>query len=266
MTKNKQQMTSLRYWIMPIPLVIGLSLQADLSAQPVSDTVPGALSDRLLRSTIAQKPPPPPPKPPPNGTRPGGGLNPHNPLSCNSLNRSLRALIPVENPVLTATDSPTFLFYLPFTAEQIQFGEFTLLTWPGEQQRLYRVRFTLPKTPGIVSVKLPPQPALKQGQYYRWYFQLYCQNGTGAQPDLTVNGMVQRVELTAERKRQINDATPDVWYDALAQVATQLQTAPQNPKLREDWRSLLRTIEAEDLAQAPLLGPVIPLKPASPQQ
>lgn len=258
MTKNKQQMTSLRYWIMSIPLAIGLSLQADLSAQTVSD--------RLLHSTIAQKPPPPPPKPPPNGTRPGGGLNPLNPLSCNTLNHSVRALLPVENPVLTTTNSPTFLFYIPFAAEQIQFGEFTLLSWPGEQQRLYQVRFTLPKTPGIVSVTLPPQLALQEGQYYRWYFQLYCQNGTGTQPDLTVNGMVQRVELTAERKRQIKDATPDVWYDALAQVAAQLQTSPQNPKLREDWRSLLRTIEAEELVQEPLLGPVIPLKPSSPQQ
>jgi hypothetical protein len=245
-----------RYWMVSIPLAIGVSLQA-APAQPVSDQVPHA--------AIAQKPPPPPPKPPPNGTRPGGGLNPHDPLSCNSLNRSVQALLPVENPVLTTTDSPTLLFYIPFSAEQIQFGEFTLLTWPGEQQRLYHVRFTLPKTPGIVSVTLPPQPALQEGNYYRWYFQLYCQDGTGAKPDLTVNGMVQRVALTTERERQIRNATPDIWYDALARVATQLQTSPQNAELRKNWRSLLQTIEAENLAQQPLLGPVIPLKAPAPQ-
>lgn len=258
MTTTKQQIIVLKCWITTIPLALGLSLQADLSAQIVSDRFP--------HSAIAQKPPPPPPKPPPNGTRPGGGLNPHDPLLCNALNRSLRALLPAENPVLTATDSPTFLFYLPFTADQIKYGEFTLLTWPGEQQRLYQVRFTLPKTPGIVSVKLPPQSALQEGQYYRWYLQLYCQNGSGAQPDLTVNGMVQRIALTVERKRQINNATPDVWYDALAQVAAQLQTSPQNSELQKNWRSLLQTIEAEDIAQEPLLGPVIPLKTPSPQQ
>lgn len=217
---------------------------------------------RGFHPTIAQRPPDPPPSPPPNDTRPGGGLSSQSSLSCNSLNNSVRALIPVENPVLTTTGSPTFLFYVPFGAEQIQFGEFSLLTWPGEQQRLYQVRFTLPQTSGIVSIPLPPQPeyTLQEEKSYRWYFQLYCQGGTGRQPDLTVNGMVQRVALTPERERQIRAAMPDVWYDTVAQIAAQLQTSPQNAALRENWRSLLQTIEAEDLVQEPLLGSVIPLE------
>lgn len=245
-------------WIMSIALVVGLTSQTSSSAQLVSDLV--------HNSTIAQRPPAPPPSPPPNDTRPGGGLGSHDPLLCNSLNQSIRALLPVANPVLTTTDSPTFLFYVPFAAEQVKFGEFTLLTWPGEQQRLYQVRFTLPKTPGIVSVKLSPQPVLQQGKSYRWYFQLYCRNGAGTQPDLTVNGMVQRVALTAERERQIRAARPDIWYDALAQVAAQLQSSPQNSKLRLDWQSLLQTIDAGDFVQEPLVGSVIPLKASSPKQ
>lgn len=235
-----------------VPLAIGCSLQA-ASAQTLSNTV-----------TVSQRPPAPPPSPPPNDTRPGGGLNPQD-TSCNSLSRSIRALLPVTNPVLTTTNSPTFLFYVPFTADQIQFGEFTLLTWPGEEQRLHQVRFTLPQTPGIVSVSLPPQTELQEGNSYRWYFQLYCQDGTGTQPDLTVNGMVQRVALTPERERQIQDAMPNIWYDALAQVAAQLQTSPNDAQLREKWRSLLQTIEAEDLAQEAIVGSIIPL-PASSQR
>ncbi|MBD1869006.1 DUF928 domain-containing protein [Cyanobacteria bacterium FACHB-471] len=247
-----------------IVLAIGFTIQP-ASTQTVSNTVPRALRDQVPYLTVGQRPPEPPPDPPPNDSRPGGGLNPQDPLSCNSLNNSVRALIPVENPVLTTTGSPTFLFYIPFGAEQIQFGEFSLLSWPGEQQRLYQVRFALPATPGIVSVTLPPQPeyTLQEGDHYRWYFQLYCQGGTGRQPDLTVNGMVQRVALTPERERQIRDATPEIWYDALSQVAAQLQASPQDAALLEEWRSLLQTIEAEDLAQEPLLGPVIPLEAAS---
>jgi hypothetical protein len=38
-------------------------------------------------------------------------------------------------------------------------------------------------------------------------------------PSLDVNGWVQRVALTPERERQINAATPDVWYDASANLA-----------------------------------------------
>lgn len=93
---------------MSIALAIGLGFQANSPAQTV-------------------RPPDPPPNPPPNDTRPGGGLSPQD-SSCNSLNQSMQALIPVINPVLTTTDSPTFLFYIPFAADEIQFGEFTLLT------------------------------------------------------------------------------------------------------------------------------------------
>ncbi|MBD2088835.1 DUF928 domain-containing protein [Microcoleus sp. FACHB-1515] len=233
-----------------VALAIGCSLQA-VSAQTVSDAV-----------TISQRPPNPPPSPPPNDTRPGGGLSPQD-SSCNPLNRSMQALIPVTNPVLTTTNSPTFLFYIPFAADQVQFGEFTLLAWPGEEQRLHQIRFTLPQTPGIVSISLPPQTELQEGNSYRWYFQLYCQDGTGTQPDLTVNGMVERVALTPDRERQIRDATPDIWYDALAQVAGQLQASPQDAQLREKWRSLLQTIDAEDLAQEAIVGSIIPLPAAS---
>lgn len=208
---------------------------------------------------ISQAPPTPPLDPPPNGTQPGGGLDPTNRLSCTSTNDGMRALVPVKNPVLTTTNQPTIFFYIPFGSNQVRYGEFSLLTYPTEQQRLYSIRFTLPKTPGIVSVTLPAQP-LKQGEYYHWYFQVYCRDGNGKQPDLTVHGFLQQVALTSERERQIKAATPDVWYDALARVATQLQASPQNPTLRNQWRSLLRTIGAEHLAQAPLLGSVIPVE------
>lgn len=90
-----------------------------------------------------------------------------------------------QNPVLTTTNHPTILFYILFGAGQVQFGEFSLLPRTQEQQRIYSVRFTLPKTPGIVSVTLPSRPeyALKQGESYHWYFQLYCRDGDGKQPD-----------------------------------------------------------------------------------
>ncbi|GAP94210.1 DUF928 domain-containing protein [Leptolyngbya sp. NIES-2104] len=209
---------------------------------------------------ISQRPPAPPSDPPPNGTQPGGGLDPATRSACTSESNRMRALIPVKNPVLTTTNQPTIFFYIPFGSDQIQSGEFSLLAYPKEQQRLHTVRFTLPKTPGIVSVTLPSQPEIEPGKYYHWYFQLYCRNGSGRQPDLTLHGFIQRTGLTPERQRQINAATSDIWYDAIAQVAGQLQTSPQNPQLRTQWRTLLQTIDAEHLAQEPLLGSVIVLK------
>ena len=212
-------------------------------------------------ATADQRPPAPPRTPPINGTRPGGGLNPTN-ASCSALNDELRALIPIENPVLTTAAYPTFLFYVPFGREEVQFGEFSLLPWPGETTRHYQTRFTLPESPGIVSVTLPELPAyaLAEAQTYRWYFQLYCQNSSGIRPDLTLNGAVQRVALTPKRSQQIQAAIPEIWYDALANVAHQLQMSPQDADLQNDWITLLQSINAEDLATMTFSGSVLSLE------
>jgi hypothetical protein len=190
--------------------------------------------------------------------RPGGLFTP----SCKSTTRSLTALIPIKNPALTTREHPTFLFYVPDASDEIRVGEFSLLVGPQEKTRLYKTRFTLPQTPGIVSITLPsaPEYALEEGQYYRWYFKLYCQSNTSSQPDVDVNGWVQRVALTPERERQIKAAAPDVWYDASANLAESLRALPQDVRLRNDWLNLLKSIGLEDLAQEPLVGPVIPLE------
>ena len=208
-------------------------------------------------------PPPPPPKTPLPGNKPvpGGGLNPSNP-SCISTSKPLTALVPVKNPVLTTREHPTFLFYVPYASDEVRSGEFSLLVGPEEKIRIYKTRFTLPQVPGIVSITLPsvPEYALEEGQYYHWYFTLYCQSNTSSQPDVDVNGWVQRVALTPERERQINAATPDVWYDASANLAQSLRASPQDARLKNDWLNLLKSIGSEDLAQEPLVGPVIPLE------
>ena len=204
-------------------------------------------------------PPPPPRTPPDNQTKPGGGLNPSNP-SCKSTSKPLTALIPVKNPVLTTREHPTFLFYVPYGSDDVRLGEFSLLVGPEEKTRIYKTRLTLPQTAGIVSITLPsaPEYALEEGQYYHWYLKVYCQTNTSSQPSVDVNGWVQRVALTPELKRQIKAAAPDVWYDALANLALSLRASPHDARLRNNWVNLLKSIGSEDLAQEPLVGPVIP--------
>lgn len=233
-------------------LVIGL---------PPSLGLPNSAYTQLSAVEISQ-PPPPPNAPPPNGTRPGGGLEPENP-ACSALNDDLQALIPIANPVLTTTAYPTILFYVPFGAEEVDYGEFSLLLWPNEEMRLYRTRFLLPESPGVVSVTVPeiPTNALAEGQIYRWYFQLYCAEGEDdTQPDLTLHGAIQRVASTPERTQQIQAGSPDIWYDALADVANGLQASPQDNQLRTQWQSLLALIEAEAVEDAAFVGPVLSLE------
>ena len=217
------------------------------------------LAQIQISTLLSQNPPAPPRTPPDNQTKPGGGLNPSNP-SCKSTSKPLTALIPVKNPVLTTSKHPMFLFYVPYGSDEVRFGEFSLLVGPEEKIRIYKTRFRLPQTPGIVSITLPsaPEYALEEGQFYHWYFKLYCQTNTSSQPSVDVNGWVQRVPLTPERERQIKAAAPDVWYDALANLAESLRASPQDARLRNDWTNLLKSIGSEDLAQEPLVGSVIP--------
>ncbi|MEB3356291.1 MAG: DUF928 domain-containing protein [Synechococcales bacterium] len=227
-----------------------------------SHLLPSAAQDQPIAQPTRQRPPDPPTNPPPNQTRPGGGLNPETSAMCSPQNLSLRALVPVESPVLTASDYPTFFFYVPFGKEVVERVEFSILRWPGERERHYKAVLSLPEEPGILSVSLPPNPdyALEAGQHYRWYFHVYCQDGMPQQPDLTVNGVIQRVVPTPERDRQIQSGSPAIWHDALARVAEQLQASPGDEEILERWRSLLQQIDASDLAYMPLFGPVVALE------
>jgi Domain of Unknown Function (DUF928) len=231
------------------------------------------------------QPPPPPPTPPPNSTRSGGSLGTSsscvNPVQTNTQTstqttaqteaqspaQTLVALVPIENPVLTTSEYPTFLFYVPYGSKQVKFGEFSILVGSSETTRLYRSRFTLPETPGIVSISLPlaSNAAIAKDLFYHWYFKLYCQENTSSRADLEVNGWIKRVDLpdaqVNEQMHPTSLATPSVampmaWYDTLSDLADRLRTSPQDNALKNRWRALLALIKAEDLADKPLVGSV----------
>lgn len=206
-----------------------------------------------------QRPPNPPSNPPPNQTRPGGGLNPNSSAMCTPQNESLQALIPIDAPVLTASDHPTFFFYVPFGNGAVKRAEFSMLIWPGELQRHYEANILLPDSPGIVGVSLPGAPdyALEEGQNYRWYLNIYCQDGRPQQPDLTVNGIVQRVPFTPERDRQGQSTSLEPWHDTLESAVEQLERSPDDPDAYRQLTALLQHIDADDISEISLAGTAI---------
>ncbi|NJR60360.1 MAG: DUF928 domain-containing protein [Cyanobacteria bacterium CRU_2_1] len=227
---------------------------------------PSGLAQTESHLLVSELPPLPPRTPPPNQTRSGGSLNGGG--TCRESDEPLIALAPEVNPVLTTSEHPTFLFYVPYPSEQVAYGEFTVNQTNAdldEVAHLYQARFTLPETPGIVSIRLPLESALQEDTYYHWYFKIYCgspatdsalSSDDSDLSDLDVNGWVIRVPLTPDLEQQINAATPDIWYDSLAQLAEQLQLSPQDQVLGDRWRSLLETIGLEELAQEPLVGEI----------
>ncbi|MGB7417085.1 MAG: DUF928 domain-containing protein [Thermosynechococcaceae cyanobacterium] len=210
-----------------IGLVFGLSLLSGLPAKA-----------QTSHPNLNAKRPAPPRRLPPNNSKPGGGLDP-SAQSCGATQYPLTALIPTQNPVLTATPYPTFLVYVPDQPQDIKTATFSILS-ADSKQRLYQT--TVPLTaPGIVKIQLPqtPQTALEQDKSYHWHFDLDCQPGRAAER-LNVNGWVTRVAAS--------DAL--FWYDTLADLSQMLQAEPGNVEVRDRWLSLLKSVGLENLPQA----------------
>ena len=228
---------------------IFLLLALSAIAVPVlNHSVTAELNDSSTASSTSSKRPPPPKRIPPNKVKPGGGLNASY-QACDADGSSLTALIPIDNPVLTTQSNPSFLFYIPDEAAAISHGEFSLFT-AEEKTRVYSTKVDLKDTPGIVKIDLPSSPhyALKTEQPYHWYFKVYCQNTSDSPVVLDVDGWIERVPLTSSRASQIEAASTDIWYDAIAMTAQNLIDTPQDPEVRDRWVRLLEFIDRSHLA------------------
>lgn len=205
-------------------------------------------TDNRSSQSNTSKRPAPPKRIPPNKVKPGGGLS-FARQACTASKSSLTALIPIENPVLTAKAYPSFLFYIPDRPAAMSHGEFTLFT-AEEKTRVYAAKVNLKNTPGIIKIDLPndAQYALKEKQPYHWYFKVYCQESNST-VYLDVDGWIERVPASYTTSRQ-NETMPGIWYDAIATTVQALLDAPQDPTIRQQWLKLLQFIDREHLVDA----------------
>ena len=211
------------------------------------------ISPLLINSVNSQasvnrlaKRPPPPKRIPPNKVKPGGGLD-SGLSACSQQQKSLIALVPVDNPVLSTQSHPSFLFYIPDTASAVSHSEFSLFT-ADEKTRIYSTTVDLSQTPMIVKIDLPnsEEYALETEELYHWYFKVYCKKSS-SQAYVDVDGWIKRVNSTSLTEQQIQAASPEVWYDSIAKVAEQTIAEPQNSKARDRLLKLLQHIEQEHL-------------------
>ncbi|NER34982.1 MAG: DUF928 domain-containing protein [Oscillatoria sp. SIO1A7] len=199
--------------------------------------------------------------PPDNQREPGGGLSPEKP-SCGYDNKSMSAIVPLKNWVLTASPTPSFWFYFPDSATDISSGEFVLLTQDG-QERLYKTKFKLPEAvPGIVSITLPE--SLDKGNFdegiYYWQVRMHCSDPEGEEPDPLVYGWVKRVLEITTNPSETTYPRASISYDDITNLAASLRN-PSNPnrsQIQQKWRELLDSIELTELAEKKILGEVEP--------
>jgi hypothetical protein len=178
----------------------------------------------------------------------------------------LTVLMPDSNFGLTTTEQPTLWFYLPYTADEVAFGLFSLQTATGEDVG-EPLDISLPsESPGFVSLTLPESLKLETLETdYRWYLELYC--GEDDSPAY-VSGWLQQVEPTPELSRQLADekiasdtayANATIWYDAISVIASLRTEDPDNADLLERWTTLLTAngVTLDDLPPNPFAGEIL---------
>ena len=165
---------------------------------------------------------------------------------------------------LTTSQRPEFLFYLPYTTQNLSGSkaEFSLQDTTGTD--VYREKaIALPSKPGIVSVSLPNTKSLEVGKNYRWYFKVHCNQQTAGIP-IYVEGGIKRIDLDFGIKKQLGTAANSqqkaviyaregIWFDALNMLA-QLRRSSGNPSIEEDWQSLLNSAKLDKIAASPMVN------------
>ncbi|MEM8805652.1 MAG: DUF928 domain-containing protein [Cyanobacteria bacterium P01_G01_bin.38] len=225
------------------PLAYAQSQPADPAATP--PPIPSQAPQRVMR-------PSPPRRLPPNRVQPGGGLDADQ-QACSNTTEALTALVPVDNPVMTALPHPSFWFYIPDSPDLIQSGEFILLS-ADEKTQMYNTQVALANGPGLIRVPMPAELAsgLSQDTYYHWYFNVTCQAPDGEGAVLSVNGWIYRSADGVDPAPPDNNPVAH-WYDTLDQAALRLSEAPQDSSAQQAWADLLTAGELGELIDKPIV-------------
>ncbi len=164
---------------------------------------------------------------------------------------------------LTVAEYPTFWFYVPYAPKDVHSVKFVLLDENKNSVTKQPIPITLSGTPGVISVRLPTtEKPLEIGKYYHWYFLINC-NRQKRSENIAVEGLVRRIEPNGDLMRRLKAATPreritvyaqsGIWQDAITLLGELRRTKPQDTVLASDWKDLLRSVELENIATAPIV-------------
>ncbi|MFN6486549.1 MULTISPECIES: DUF928 domain-containing protein [unclassified Nostoc] len=201
-----------------------------------------------------------------------GGASRRGTMMCSQNQKTLKALLPGSTLGLTVEKYPTFFVYIPSVSRQL--AEFELRE-KNNSTVVYKTRFTLPASSGIVSFSLPTNKTLQPleiGKNYKWSFSIICDSQDRSE-DIFVEGWVQRIEPSSTLVSQLEKATSrdrpslyaeaGIWYETLTTLAQLRYSNPQDLTLVADWKELLESVGLNSIAEEPLVQTSINYKAKS---
>jgi hypothetical protein len=171
----------------------------------------------------------------------------------------LTALAPSNNLGTTVSGNPTLFWYVPQT--EAKSAKFVMLD--KQDNEIYTTILPLKGTPGVVKLSLPANVSLQPGQDYTSELTLNCDSENPSDQGF-VRGLVKRTELNAQQKTQLAAATEPlqkaqvyaqakIWQETLTILAQLRSTRPNDPRIRDAWQELLKSVQLEPIATEPLL-------------
>lgn len=173
-------------------------------------------------------------------------------------------LIPTDAFSATVSDSPVFFWYVPAvtsTGTTPPKAEFKLF---DRDRSIHSDTVNLMGGGKVISYRLPANvtnTALQPGKDYRWQFSVIC-NSNGNRSISFVEGTFQRLQPPVNLINQLNSsslenrpkvlAAAGVWQDAIATLAQQRCSRPQDSKLLASWTTLLRSVQLGQYANESL--------------
>ncbi|MFB8787780.1 MAG: DUF928 domain-containing protein [Potamolinea sp.] len=173
----------------------------------------------------------------------------------------LTALVPENGLGVTVSAQPTFYVYVPARSPQATPLQIEFHLKDKNDIDIYQTSFQTIGKPGIVAITLPTQAGLlplEIGQDYKWTFSVGC-SVNDRSTDITVGGVVRRVELNdtlnnqlkqASRQKQVElYAEAGIWQDALTTLIQLKRENPTDPEVISAWTKLLSSVDLKDLTQ-----------------
>ena len=197
------------------------------------------------------------------GTRSGG--------KCLTPEKRLTALMPLNSYGVTVAAYPTFLFYMPKTADETPPQQAEFILQDENENNVYKATFQTSGKSGVISISLPVETGLQPlqvGKDYHWFFKVIC-TPQSPDADLSVDGRIKRVEPTPKLSSQLQQATPnnkaklyaqaEIWYDALTTLAEVRRVNPKDFAAAADWEKLLNSVDLGEIAQESLVPSIVKL-------
>ncbi|MGF2036845.1 MAG: DUF928 domain-containing protein [Nostoc sp. CmiVER01] len=254
--------------------VTGQTKQPATTKQPVPPSKGRTLPQQPISRPVFILPKAPTSLSPISGRRAGMGSRDN----CPAVPTPLTALVPFQEEQkvgeqrnksiigivegLTTSERPTFWFYIPYTKDLSNSNaEFSVQD--SAENDVYRNAIALPSKPSVIGISFPSTASLEVDKTYRWYLKVYC-NKEAASIPVYVEGDIKRVNLDSRVIQQIEAANEPrqkiiiyaekgIWFDALNMLAQIRISNYRDASVEEDWQSLLRSINLDNIATMPLI-------------